>query len=401
MIRILFIMLICYASFFNNYVPKTSFGAGIPDIDLYRGLSYILMLGSIYHWSIKKDLQIFNRWILNLFLFYMIVFASISWSKFDYDANTMRHLFDTTFIAFFVAVLGYNLFKKEDNARLYLKHMTIAALILSLIAIFQMTLNIIGKGDILRATGTFTNPNSLAIILVLSIPCVLYTRELSLLPKSFGFLTTICVVIGVISSVSRKGIITMIVAFCLYSLLRKKYKQFFYLLVAVIITAVALSGIPIIAERFESVEMSQKLEGKWNMTEAGLKMFIRSPLIGLGFQGYKDHFNEYMPRSGKYRYDAHNMFITALANYGIIGFIPFLYIFFYPLKIAIKTIRSKEYIEENNYLKDMALICIVSIIPFIINGWFAGGLFYGPISLCILYSNVNLFLAGKHQTKTE
>ncbi|MHA2131744.1 MAG: O-antigen ligase family protein, partial [Promethearchaeota archaeon] len=364
---------------FNDILPKTKFGSGIPDIDSFRAISYLLFLGSIVHWSIMKDIKILNRWIMTIAIFYIIVFASVAWSNFNYNAAILRQLLDTTFIPFFIAILAINLFQNVKNVRIYLKHIVVAAFILSVISIIQMIFALT-KGDEFRSTGMFANPNTLAIMLVLAIPCLLYAIENNLTSEIFGWIATISIIAGIVCSVSRKGIITMILCFCLYYLLKKRYKIFFCALLAFLSIGIALSDFEIVGNRFERSTISQTFENKWDMTAAGLKMFFKSPIYGLGFEGYKDNYSDYFPWKSKTRYDAHNIFVTTLANYGIIGFVPFFLIFFIPLVAASRILLYKvKNIDKND--SNIAIFCLTTVIPFIINGWFAGGLFYSSITI--------------------
>ena len=289
--------------------------------------------------------------------------------------------------------MAYNLFQNEDNAKTYTRHITVAALILSLISILQMALAIMQGGTEFRTTGTLTNPNELAIILVLTIPCILYGKEIRIFPRVVEWVVLISVITGIICTVSRKGTITMMICFCLYSLLKKRYRNFFIAVISFIFIITGMFSLPIIAQRYEEEQLSVAFEEKWSYTLGGIKMFEENPIIGLGYNGYRDHFNEYFPFHKRKRYDAHNIFITALANYGLLGFLAFLYLFFHPLFISFKTWFRHGNTEKYLYATDMAIICMLSIIPFMISGWFAGGLFYKPIVVSLLYSNIALSMA--------
>jgi O-antigen ligase len=376
-------------------LPKTNFGAGIPDLDTFRIVSYLLLTACGLHWSIKKDIKLFNRWIIMLVVFYLYVFASVSWSQNFYRIDIIRDLIDKTFIPFFMALVAYNLFQKEENAKIYVKHLTIAALISSLISVFQMSQAMLQGYTEFRTSGTFTNPNELAIILVLTLPCILYAVEKKVFPKVFVWIVLVSLVAGIICTVSRKGIITMMLCFCLYNLFKTRFRNLFYAVFALALVTVLIYSVPIVAQRFESKRFSLAFEEKWSYTSVGLKMFKQNPVIGLGYEGYRDHFNEYFPLHKRKRFDAHNIFITALSNYGLLGFILFLFLFFYPLTISYKTWKQKQRRrrDSNSHSYDMAIICILSIIPFMVIGWFAGGLFYKPIVVSLLYSNIALSLA--------
>lgn len=393
MVTVLFILLICYVSLFNDLLPKTNFGSGIPDLDSFRIVSYLLLLASMLHWSIKKDIRIISRWLIILAVFYLFIFASVTWSVNSYSREIIRDLLDNTFIPFFIVLVAYNLFQNEDNAKKYTRHITVAALILSLVSILQMVLAIMQGSTEFRTTGTFTNPNELAIILVLTIPCLLYGKDIRIFPRVFEWIVMFSVVAGIISTVSRKGTITMMICFCLYSLLKKRYRSFIVTLIAFTLITAGIFSIPIIAQRYEQERFSMAFEEKWDYSLAGLKMFQENPTIGLGYEGYKDHFNKYLPFHKRKRFDAHNIFITALANYGLLGFTLFLYLFFHPLLFSFKAWLRHSNTEKHQYSTHMAIICILSIIPFMISGWFAGGLFYKPIVVSLLYSNIALSLA--------
>jgi len=375
---------------FNNFLPRTEFGAGIPDLDAFRSASYLLLLVSMFHWSIKKDIKLFNRWIFVLAIFYVIVFASVAWSNFSYGKYIMRNIFDIAFIPFFIALLSVNLFRKENNTKIYIQHIVIAAFILSIMSIFQLLMAIAQGSLEMRAVGTFANPNQLAIILVLTIPCLLYARERHFIPKLFGLIATISIISGIICTVSRKGIVSMILCLGLYQLFKKHYRRFLLLMAAFFMAAALLSSFTVVSGRFESVKVAEDFETKWNLTHAGLKMFLKSPVYGLGYEGYKDNYKKYFPFTRQRRYDAHNMFITALANYGVIGFLPFMAIFLFPLFVAYRAYRKET---KDEHVSNMAIICLSSVIPFMINGWFQGGLFYSAVEISLFYSNVSLFLA--------
>lgn len=398
---IIFISIICYLPIFDSFIPKTNFGAGIPDIGPTRLISFFLFLAFIIHWAVTKNIRLFNKWIAIIAIFLMMVVASVSWSNYTYGTSTLQEIFNSVFIPLFLAVVAMNLFRQETNANMYIKQIVIASFILSLVSIYQIIIGVLAGQLQLRATGTFSNPNELAIFLVLTLPCIIYAIEKRLISEVLGRAVVWSVSCGIIATVSRKGIITMVLCFCLYNFFKKKYRQIAFALVGAAIVGILLSGYAGIAHRFEEDELQHHFEGKWNMTCAGWKMFQTSPIIGLGYKGYYDNFGKYFPWSGTQNYDSHNIFITALANYGLVGFIPFMGIFLYPLSRAVRIARQKDGVTCDEYSKDMAIICICSIIPFMISGWFAGGLFYSETTMSLLYTNIALFLSTYARTEAE
>lgn len=396
MLVALFIVVICYVPIVDGYIPRTNFGPSIPDIGAGRLTNYLLFLVFIVDFAVTKRGKLLDKWTGILVIFLTIVLLSVSWSNYPYNGLTLQNIFNTVFIPIFLSLVAMNLFRDKHNSILYVRHITIASFLLSLTAIAEMSLKVLAGEESFRATGVFENPNGLAIFLVLAVPCILYAREKHLVSTGLLKVLPWGVVVAILCTVSRKGIITMFLTYILYSQLKNQRRKVFFCLVVASMLAVGLSGFTIISGRFRCDEIQRQVEGKWNMTKAGWMMFKTSPFIGLGYKGYYDNFGKYFPWSTHQNYDAHNIFITALSNYGLVGAIPFMGIFVYPLFSAIRTVRRRQINSvDDDYSKDMAIVCICSVISFAIMGWAAGGLFYSDVIVPLLYSNIALFLSVK------
>ncbi len=401
MVNILYILLVCYMPILDSILPRTNFGPGIPDVGPVQLLSYFIILVFILESAVKKQIKIFSKFTGFIIVYSIIVLVSVSWSNYSYTSDVLQNLFNSVLIPLIIAIIGLNLFTERDNIDAYIKNIMIALFILSLMSIYQLlSSDLIGStatfGDEVRSTATFGNPNGLAIFLVLTIPCLIYAVENHMVTRILGWVLYASVAGGIICTISRKGMATGILVFCLYYFLKGKYKRMFALGIVVVILTLFLSGYAVISGRFSRENMDKQFIGKWNMTYAGLQMYKESPLIGLGYKGYYDNFGKYFPWSSRDKYDAHNIFITALTNYGLIGFIPFLCIFLYPLSVSWKVLKVDNSRIFDSTSKDLAIICVSSIIPFMLSGWFAGGLFYRPTIMFLLYTNIALLLAGCH-----
>ena len=376
------------------FLPKTNFGAGIPDIDLLRVLLFFLMFFFFGNLAIiKYGIKLFNKWICIIIIFTIIVIASVAWSNYSYNTFTIQLLFFAVFIPLFMAMVALNLFIEKNNVHVYIKHIITSSCILSLVSIYQLLIGNVAHDEEFRAVATLGNPNLLAIFLVLTLPCIIYGIEKQIVRNELRWLVPLFVIGGIVSTVSRKGLITMIFAFFLYYILKKQFKKVILLGATFTILGVLFFGYTAISHRFNKEKFKSDRESKSNMVYAGWKMFLKSPIIGLGYRGYFDNFGKYIvdPRTGRYdkrrQYDSHNIFITALSNYGLVGFIPFVGIFLYPLIFSARILRHKDPPIISEFQKDMAVICISSIIPFMISGYFAGGLFYNPVVVCLLYTH--------------
>jgi len=413
MVKILFILLVCYMPIIGKYLPATNFGAGIPDLGPVRLTSYLLIFVFAMESAVIKQTKIFYKWIGFIIVYTIVVLASVSWSNYSYSFSVINRIFDTVIVPLIIAIIALNLFSKsEDNIDTYIKNIIIASFILSLMGVLQMLLGgpqnagnvglFATSGADQRSTATFANPNTLAIFLVLTIPCLIYAMEKQLVPTIFGKIISASIVGGIICTISRKGAATAILAFCLYYFLKGRFKKIVVTGFVVLVLASILSGYVFISQRFSEDKLDKHFAGKWVMTVAGFEMYKESPLIGLGYNGYFENFGRYFPWSIKDKYDAHNIFITALANFGLLGFIPFLGILLYPLFYSKKIIRENRIANNAENCCNMAIICISSVIPFMVNGWFAGGLINRFSVIILLYSNIALvFASDQHGYSAE
>jgi O-antigen ligase len=330
-----------------------------------------------------------NTWIVFLAAYSIVVVASIAWSNhYSYNVTLIQSLFSTVGMPLIIAIIALNLFETQENIDFYVKNLIIASVILSLIAIFQIIFGSTMVGGFKRSMATFGNPNALAIFLVLVIPCLNYALDKRLVNKKLGWAILILLIVALITTVSRKGIISGAIAFFLYFVLKKNYRKAIFLGIAAVILFGIFSQVHFVSVRFESEFMEHSFEKKASHREIGMRMFLSNPIIGLGYKGYYENYGDYIGEYGK-KYDPHNIFVSALTDYGLVGFTLFMGIFLYPLLYSLKIILKERKEEGDNSLFDMAVICITSVIPLMLNGFFSGRLFFKPVILFILYTQIS------------
>jgi len=388
----LFILLVCYLPIVEKFLPGTDFGSGIPDLGPVRICSYLLVIALMVDFALGRRIKVFHKWILILISYFIVIFASISWSNYSYDSVTLPYMFDRVITPIIIAVIALHLFQNTATRNLYIKNILIASSVLALISIVQLILGgTMVLGDI-RSTATFSNPNSLAVFLVLCIPCIIYASEKRMIPETIGWLIMLLVAGGIVCTVSRKGMASAVLAVFIFYFLKKRFKKIMVFTICLLPLAIGVAGYQVVSDRFSTEVMEKNITERTAMVLAGLDMFVKHPVLGLGYQGYYENYGRYFPYSFKEKYDAHNIFVTALTDQGMLGFIPFLGIFLYPLYASRGIIRSDDKKMLNPELKDMAIICISSIIPFLLNGFFAGGLFYQQALMFGLYANISMVL---------
>ncbi len=390
-----FVLLICYAPIVAIYLPKTHFGPGIPEIGPLRIISYMTLIVFFIEIAINRIKIIINKWIIIILFFSFIVTLSVWWSKYySYDTSTLQHLLDSIFFPLFVAFVSINLFSSKERIHNYMKHIIISGFCLSIISMFQFVFKLSVVSGEIRSGATLGNPNTLAIFLVLIIPCLLYAIDKSTIKPTVGWIILLFILGGIICTVSRKGTVTAILAIGIYSLLRKDWKKLIFWVFAILICGLLIAINPDIGQRYKEQRIETTFQGKFAMARAGIEMFKKHPFIGLGYKGYYQNFGKYFPYSSKKRYDAHNEYITALANYGILGFIPFMLIFLYPLFYAFKNLKHSE------IQKDMAILGIAIIIPFMLNIAFAGTAFYQQILTSLFYTHTSFIFINKQSSNS-
>ena len=177
MMKNLYILLVCYMPILDDYLPRTNFGPGIPDVGPVRFFSYLILFAFGIETAIKKQNKFYSKWIVIISIFSIIILASVSWSNYSYSPTVIQDIFNSVLIPLMIAIIGSNIFLEKENTDAYIKNIMVASFILSLINIYQLIFgNSMVSGD-LRSTGTLGNPNASAIFLVLSIPCLIYAVE--------------------------------------------------------------------------------------------------------------------------------------------------------------------------------------------------------------------------------
>ncbi len=389
----IFIALLCYIPVVGSFIPSTNFGAGIPDLDPLRALAYLLVLVFAIEHSMAGQPTSMHRWIGIVCIYTLVVVASPLWSPaYSYNSVLIQELFNNVVLPVCVASIALVLFKYKQTVRRYCFHLAVASIVLSVIAIVQF---IQGSSVIhgqARSMATFNNPNLLAVYLVLSLAVMLYAVDAGKIGKKLGYLAQTLLVLAVFTTLSRKGLGTMVIAFAFYYWTINKKRNLTIIAILMLSIAVVAAGVSQFSSRFSSDEVERQFQGKAAMAIAGVEMFLDNPVIGLGYKGYYENFGNYMPNLWRDKYDAHNEYVTAMANYGIVGFIPFLAVFLYPLAWGWRRMRRlpRPYIREERL---RILVGLISLITFMISQFYAGHLFYQNVVVFLLYANVALMLS--------
>lgn len=391
-----FILLLFYGPIFKVYSPTTTFGHGIPDIGLYEVLLLFWIFAfmmDVMHRNLGGGPRSF--WYVNMGIYVFYVFLSLYWSYEGYKINTIREVVFSYLIPFIVALAAKNYVHQKDVFNKWVKHVAVCCVLLSIMSIIQFVLNL--KIDTMtamevRGEGTLGNSNLLAIFLVLNIPVFLYVIKRGLLSKKLGISILLIIGVGVVSTISRKGIVTMLMTYIIFFVLTKQYKIVIVLLIFFILSALVVLKEKHFAERFQSEELSHQITGRSRVIPIGMNLLKKNVLFGRGYKGF---YHYAVGDFVDHKYDPHNNYITALVDYGLIGFFLFMNIFIIPLYRSICSLSQKELFDDS---KLRAITAIAIIFPFMASAFFAGGLMYIQLITSILYTYFAVFAFN---TETE
>jgi len=107
-------------------------------------------------------------------------------------------------------------------------------------------------------------------------------------------------------------------------------------LVAVVVGMLVLAGMN---ERSSGAytpgQLDQSALGRLDMWASGIRMTANNPVFGVGFGQFADNYRSYAPGPVRWKArDAHNSFIKAAAETGLIGFIPFMALVVLTFRVA-------------------------------------------------------------------
>jgi len=384
----LFSSFVCYSTLVNMVFPKV-FG----DISLAWLLFYLVLLVFIFRCLAQQKFKLGTAYFPVLFLYCLVVAASIFWTPYyGYDLFTLKRLFARLFVPAVVAVMAFNILEDARSRHQFIGHLLIAGCLFSLVAIYQQ---IFGGAaldeDRMRAAATFENPNGLAIYLVMTVSVALYSFKNEVFSKKILLLGLVVLVLGILCTGSRKGVITAGLTFFLFFWIFKKYNLLFIFSLLFVVFCTLFITYTNLSTRFSTDRMEYELSARFTVVPLGFRMLADHPLLGLGYDGFADNLQKYVPRAEEAR-KPHNEYIDHLVSYGLVGACPFFLLFLYPLGVFFKRLYCVDRQPEYAIQQDFAGVGVTAIIPFMISIWFAGGLFsYWPVMM-VYFSLVTMAL---------
>jgi oligosaccharide repeat unit polymerase len=320
----------------------------IPGLSLFNLSFYMLILVWAYSIIFKIRLLRWNEINFYLVLLIFAVIFSIPYKLFiedlpyaylKYELIALK-VWANPFLVFFIV---FNLIDDEETCKRALLGLIILLFITAL-STPLISLKIIGIGKTYffyhgRAAG-FAEPNQYAGYLVLFIPLILayVLFEKHAYIRVASIFVLLVVFIALVTTGSRGGIFAFLgsVIFYLYVLTRKKMIQLPTLIATVstmfIIGAVSFAAAPSAVKETVSYRLnpahSENLEdymgGRLKAWRSGFKLFSERPVFGYGLRT----FIKLMEKEFGKRLAAHNQVLNYLVQFGLIGAILFILVFY-------------------------------------------------------------------------
>lgn len=169
------------------------------------------------------------------------------------------------------------------------------------------------------------------IIIPITIGYLLYVK--SRIGKLFLFLIILFMLLGIIITLSRGGIIALIIALCLLVLktIRPRFLIPIFSLLFVIVLFIALNPLTyVLIERISNLESSFSVYSRINYYKDVWRAFLEHPFSGVGF-GNLSYYSKFI-LGPDLSPSAHNIILGALGELGIFGASFFLMIFYLLIK---------------------------------------------------------------------
>ncbi len=251
-------------------------------------------------------------------------------------------LFADVFIKMLVmyGLLVHLVTTKGQAVRLHLA-LAMCTVGLALLAVYVRTSGLATvEGNRAAIVGLLSDPNDLALILLVYVPLFaelsLGTRGLRRLGSS---LMLAILVAGIMATVSRGGVLGLMAALAFTFYDRGSLSLRLVLVPSIAALMLGMLLLAGVNERssgaYRPGELDESAQGRLDMWASGVRMAVHNPVFGVGFGQFAENYQGYARNPVQWEpRDAHNSFVKAAAETGVVGFIPFMALVFLTFRVA-------------------------------------------------------------------
>jgi putative inorganic carbon (hco3(-)) transporter len=314
----------------------------------------LFALGALGLWAIEKMVRQDTSWAkckLDLYFVWLTV-ALLASSFVGTDPGTSIALFQDVFVKIIILyVLILNLVTTPARAATTLTTIAVAC---ASLGVYALQAKLSGQATIEGSRAGFVgllgDPNDLALCLLMGMPflasAVMVTRGRQ---RWFYGLLLVAVVSGIVSTQSRGGFMGMGAA--AFILLREKVRsramQFGILAVGMAVLLAASGMSKRSSGGGDGDGIDESAQGRLDAWKAGLRMMKARPILGVGYDRFADNYPTFVTDAVIWgKLEAHNSFVKAAAETGIVGFVPFMAMVVLSFKSASRLRKRREELAE-------------------------------------------------------
>lgn len=375
--------------FASPYTPgKTA------DMPIYQVLIPLLFISIMMKKIIKKESIIKSSplniplimWFGLIFVTYFrnpIFLEDLFGSK---PTGQLYHLLYFTMldICFYVSVVDF--IKKESQIKRIIKMMFIIFTVVVLISIVRLFLKfeIPGLTDYSwrvhhSATFAISRIGVLGSYSTLGMLTLLCFHSLNL-PKNLRLMLGLLFIFGVILSGGRVAALSMLLVIMLYLVVKKKRIRFFGLIVSILIFfLIAIAGLsPFSIYNLRIFQIlpgptpgGYSTQGRLLMWNLSLNLIKQSPIFGIGYGSNMWNYIAFSKNpvvENVAGASSHNLYLSILVNFGLIGLAFFLWLWI----SCLKTVRKLYKNYKNGFMKELTLWVTLYLISRFVASFFEG-----------------------------
>ncbi len=262
----------------------------------------------------------------------VLTFAAAVSVAFAPDSSSALGILKSWFIL--PTVFAYAIWREEIPLKNLRAALTASGAIAATYAIFHFYLTDawVDYEGVKRAVGFFSQPNYLALFIapILTLAIAGLRENTGKLQRSFTVAAILSMVVAVILSYSRAGILTVAICIPLIALFQYGWKQLTLSLgIGAMLFAAAYASIPSFQKRFVSIldtKSQTTSRTRVEITQASLNMLEAHPLTGIGLGGYQDAYSTYrIPNALEQEVlHPHNVYLAFWTQTGILGLLAFI-----------------------------------------------------------------------------
>lgn len=229
-------------------------------------------------------------------------------------------------------------------------------------------LNVIGGANLLRFSGTFQDPNTLALVLSSALPMGIYTARYhgGFFWKLVATLGVLALIVATFVSFTRAAIFPILFVILAVIIKETKRSKLAFSLFVITGAAVVILFVPAIywnrilalgnIEEMSTTDWSLYL--RLTAAKVALGLFAEHPFTGVGLRNF-------IVRSGPdlfVRIGAHNSYLEILVGTGIFGFLSLMAIFWSSMRRCLQGLRSRFGDPVEKRIRNLSFYTVIALI---------------------------------------